>query len=262
MYADAAGRASLTALAPFSPTPRPTSQQEDTGARPGLLPPVEASTEGAATRNPLARDTPPDRTDTQRPDTAETRQSPAELRREQLEIRSLAARDREVRAHEAAHAAVGGSLAGSPSYTYQRGPNGRSYAVAGEVPINLTQDPANPAATLRNAEQVRRAALAPAQPSAQDRRIAAVAMQVAQQAQIALARQVQDGEPGASVTPDAGPPDGEAAGAEDAENQKQDQSLEAARASDRRGERGAQQLAAVERLPDRAAVGALVNQHA
>ncbi|HUH39176.1 MAG TPA: putative metalloprotease CJM1_0395 family protein [Spongiibacteraceae bacterium] len=262
MYADAAGRASLTALAPFSPTPRPTSQQEGTGARPGPLPPVEAATEGAATRNPLTRDTPPDQADTQRPDTAETRQSPAELRREQLEIRSLAARDREVRAHEAAHAAVGGSLAGSPSYTYQRGPNGRSYAVAGEVPINLTQDPANPAATLRDAEQVRRAALAPAQPSAQDRRIAAVAMQVAQQAQVALARQVRDSESGAA--PGSAPPDRDAGRVDGARDQKQSpgqvQSLEAAPTPG--GQQGAQQLAEVQRLRDRAAVGGLINQQA
>ena len=50
-------------------------------------------------------------------------------------IRDLSARDREVRAHEQAHASVGGQYAGAASFTYQRGPNGVSYAVGGEVPI-------------------------------------------------------------------------------------------------------------------------------
>jgi len=49
------------------------------------------------------------------------------------ELAKLKARDREVRAHEAAHTAAAGSLAkGGPSFTFQRGSDGRLYAVGGE----------------------------------------------------------------------------------------------------------------------------------
>lgn len=98
----------------------------------------------------------------------------AELAQMQREIASLAARDREVRAHEQAHMAVGGQYAGAAQYQYERGPDGISYAVAGEVPIDIGRA-ADPQATIEKARTVRRAALAPADPSPQDRRIAAQA---------------------------------------------------------------------------------------
>ena len=99
-----------------------------------------------------------------------------ELSREAEEIRQLQARDQEVRAHEMAHAAIGGTYAGPPTYTYERGPDGRNYAVGGSVSIDVSPVPGDPQATLQKAQQVRAAALAPLQPSAKD-------MQVAQQAQ-------------------------------------------------------------------------------
>ncbi|MBR9910738.1 MAG: catalase [Gammaproteobacteria bacterium] len=102
---------------------------------------------------------------------------------EQQLIRELASRDREVRAHEQAHTAVGGALAGSPVYQFQRGPDGVSYAIGGEVPISIGQVAGDPEATLQNARRVQRAALAPAEPSPQDRRVAAQAAQVERQAQ-------------------------------------------------------------------------------
>jgi hypothetical protein len=55
------------------------------------------------------------------------------------ELAKLKARDREVRAHEAAHSAAAGSLAkGDPSLTFQRGSDGRLYAVGGEVNIDTS----------------------------------------------------------------------------------------------------------------------------
>ena len=99
-----------------------------------------------------------------------------QLSREAEAIRELQMRDREVRAHEMAHAAIGGSYAGPPTYTYERGPDGRSYAVGGSVSIDVSPVPGDPQATLQKAQQVRAAALAPVQPSSKD-------MQVAQQAQ-------------------------------------------------------------------------------
>lgn len=99
--------------------------------------------------------------------------SPEQQRQERVEISELAARDREVRAHEAAHAAVGGQYAGAPSYSFKRGPDGRSYAVAGEVAIDASPIPGDAAATIRKLQTVQRAALAPVDPSAQDQRVAA-----------------------------------------------------------------------------------------
>ncbi|VXB19846.1 SprA-related family protein [Pseudomonas sp. 8AS] len=110
-----------------------------------------------------------------------------QLRQEQQQIASLASRDREVRSHEQAHAAVGGAYAGAPSYTYKRGPDGQIYAVGGEVGIDVSPIPGDPQATLRKMEVVQRAALAPAEPSAQDRRVAAQAQAQASQARAELA---------------------------------------------------------------------------
>ncbi|WP_417513037.1 putative metalloprotease CJM1_0395 family protein [Minwuia sp.] len=88
-------------------------------------------------------------------------------------VRELQARDREVRAHEQAHARVGGQYAGSPEYEFERGPDGRSYAVGGHVSISTSPVPGDPAATVRKMEVVKRAALAPSEPSGQDRSVAA-----------------------------------------------------------------------------------------
>lgn len=101
----------------------------------------------------------------------------------QLVIAELANRDREVRAHEQAHAAVGGVHAGSPTYTYTQGPDGKRYASGGEVGIDVGAIANDPQATITKMEIVIRAALAPAEPSGQDRSVASQA-----QAQLAAAR--------------------------------------------------------------------------
>lgn len=100
---------------------------------------------------------------------------------EREQVRELAARDREVRAHEQAHKAAGGDLAGSPSYEYEQGPDGKRYAVSGEVSISL-RGGNTPEETASNARRVRAAALAPAHPSGQDLAVAASAAQAEQTA--------------------------------------------------------------------------------
>jgi len=111
-------------------------------------------------------------------------------RRDQSLLSRLRARDREVRAHEAAHAAVGGSLVrGGPSYTLQRGPDGRSYAIGGEVQLDTSAVANDPEATLQKSNQIRAAALAPAEPSPQDLRVAANASQLAAKARVDIAVQ-------------------------------------------------------------------------
>ncbi|MBR9871602.1 MAG: hypothetical protein GYB26_10720 [Gammaproteobacteria bacterium] len=102
------------------------------------------------------------------------------------ELSELKARDREVRAHEAAHQAVGGQHAGAISYSYERGPDGAQYAVGGEVPIDVSPVAGDPQATIEKMRVVRAAAMAPAQPSSQDRAVAAQAMQTMLQAQVEL----------------------------------------------------------------------------
>lgn len=90
-------------------------------------------------------------------------------------VTELKARDREVRTHEQAHAAVGRPFTGQPSYTYQAGPDGGRYAVGGEVPIDVSPVEGDPAATIAKMEIVKAAALAPEEPSSADRKIAALA---------------------------------------------------------------------------------------
>ncbi len=101
---------------------------------------------------------------------------------ESQQLQELEARDREVRAHEQAHKAAAGDLAsGGPTYTYQTGPDGQRYAIGGEVKIQLREGN-TPEETVRNMERAKRAALAPGQPSSQDRAVAAEASRLANEA--------------------------------------------------------------------------------
>lgn len=123
-----------------------------------------------------------------RQDTATTSLTDTELR----EVKELAQTDREVRAHEQAHKNVAGAYAGPISYTYEKGPNGQRYAVAGEVPIDLSEED-TPEETVQKMQVVRRAALAPADPSGADRQVAAEAAAKAAQAQSeALAEETKE----------------------------------------------------------------------
>lgn len=94
---------------------------------------------------------------------------------EQLQLAQLKKIDAEVKAHELAHLAAAGAYAkGGIAFQYQRGPDGQSYAVGGEVQID-TSPASSPEATISKMQTVRAAALAPANPSPQDRKVAALA---------------------------------------------------------------------------------------
>lgn len=102
----------------------------------------------------------------------------------QRALQALKQRDREVRQHEQAHLLAAGPFAtGGPRYTYETGPDGQRYAVGGEVPIDLSAVPGDPAATIQKAQTIQRAALAPAEPSGPDLAIAAKAATLVAQAQ-------------------------------------------------------------------------------
>ncbi len=92
----------------------------------------------------------------------------------QLIIQKLRMTERRVIAHEMAHKAVGGRYTGAVHYTYTRGPDGKLYITGGEVSIDTSEEP-DPEATIRKMEIVRAAALAPADPSPQDIRVAEIA---------------------------------------------------------------------------------------
>lgn len=101
-------------------------------------------------------------------------------------IAALSATDRQVRTHELAHMAVGAGLTGGASFIYQVGPDNQRYAVGGEVSIDISPG-SDPEETIARAVQIRAAALAPADPSPQDRKVAALAAQMERAARQELA---------------------------------------------------------------------------
>ncbi|WP_393935756.1 putative metalloprotease CJM1_0395 family protein [Aeromonas rivipollensis] len=98
-----------------------------------------------------------------------------EQQTQQRQLAAFVERDLEVRKHEQAHQMAGGEHAGSPSYQFSQGPDGKRYATGGEVAIDIGAIPGDPAATLAKMQQVRAAALAPAEPSSQDLSVARAA---------------------------------------------------------------------------------------
>lgn len=119
---------------------------------------------------------------------------------EERQVRELKQRDAEVRAHEQAHATAGGPYASAPSYEYTVGPDGKRYAVSGEVKIDASAVPNNPEATVRKMDVVIRAALAPADPSPQDMQVARKAQQERLQAQAEIREQKKQETDGAETS--------------------------------------------------------------
>ena len=109
---------------------------------------------------------------------------------EQKQIDELKARDREVKTHEQAHIAAGGSyVKGGATYDYQTGPDGKQYAVGGSVNIDTSPVDGDPEATIAKAQVVIKAALAPAEPSGQDQKVASAARQMMSEARKELTSQ-------------------------------------------------------------------------
>jgi hypothetical protein len=108
---------------------------------------------------------------------------------QQSEVTELKQRDKEVRAHEQAHQSAGAGLTGAASYTYTTGPDGKRYAIGGEVSIDTSPVRNNPSGTIQKMEKVIAAALAPADPSGQDRAVASQANSTIARAQMDLVQQ-------------------------------------------------------------------------
>ncbi len=113
--------------------------------------------------------------------------------RQRQQLQDLKRRDAQVKAHEQAHLSAAGNLAkGGASFDYETGSDGKRYAVGGEVNIDTSRVSDDPQANLNKAQQIRRAATAPADPSAQDRSVASEAARMEAQARVELSAQVRE----------------------------------------------------------------------
>lgn len=105
-----------------------------------------------------------------------------EEKQDEKTTEKLEDRDREVKIHEQTHKSNGGPYAGSIVYEYQTGPDGKRYAVGGHVDFNVAPE-STPEETIRKADIIYRAALAPDEPSGADRNLAQKAIELKQEAQ-------------------------------------------------------------------------------
>ena len=147
----------------------------------------EASTQNSQNNQNVAGESEKSSAESQNNQTTQKTQTPQQEAATARILAQLKAADREVRAHEQAHMAAGAGITGSASYTYKTGPDGKQYAVAGEVPVD-TSAGRTPEETLIKAQKIRAAALAPAQPSAQDYKVAQTAASMQQSARIEIAQ--------------------------------------------------------------------------
>ena len=109
---------------------------------------------------------------------------------EKAQVEKLRAADAAVRTHEMAHMMAGGQyILRRANFSFVLGPDGKLYAVGGEVQIDTSEVPDDPEATIRKAQAVRRAALAPGNPSPADLQVAAAATRMEFEARMELARQ-------------------------------------------------------------------------
>ena len=119
------------------------------------------------------------------------KQNPQELSEDEKRlVKDLQARDSEVKAHESAHQAAGGGNTGPASFSYQQGPDGKMYAIGGEVSISI-KGGATPQEQMANARSVIAAAMAPSDPSSQDFAVANSARVMEMKAQQKLAKEQQ-----------------------------------------------------------------------
>lgn len=120
-------------------------------------------------------------------------------------VRELQQRDQEVRKHEQRHQTAAGSLAsGGPQYEYVIGPDGKPYAVAGEVHVDTSVPTGSPEKTRQKARQIQNAALAVGDPSSADMAVAAGARRMEVQAGNQLRENSALASPGSTLFRDTG----------------------------------------------------------
>jgi hypothetical protein len=167
----------------------------------------QSSSSSSVTRpdasNPVNHTKPVDKVDSAVPVSEEQQAKQQQQAFEQV-VAQLKSRDREVKAHEQAHLSAAGPYAtGGIKYDYQTGPDGQKYAVGGSVGIDTSPVSGDPEATIQKMRVVQAAAMAPAQPSSQDFKVAAQASQISMQASTEL--QAERAESMASVSDEESP---------------------------------------------------------
>ena len=163
-------------IKPFD-TPKPQGQQahhnmQDKG---GGSPDGSAEEEMEPIFTPFAGDKQLVNADDGDAQKADAKQDAIALLEQQL-LQELSSRDAEVKAHEQSHSTVGGNLAQSPQFSYEKGSDGRRYAVDGEVQIDISLVAGDPLATVNKMKKVYAAAMAPISPSLADIRVASEAL--------------------------------------------------------------------------------------
>jgi len=166
-----------------SPLPKPAASDADTqlGLQPSSNTTDEFRPYGPDGLNKTSRTTDPSSPEQkdQLPSLpVETTQQDPQTRQVIAQLKST---EEKVKAHEAAHKSAGGAATGPISYSYTRGPDGKNYITGGEVPITISSG-RTPQETITRMQQVIQAALAPADPSPQDRAVAAQAAAMQQAA--------------------------------------------------------------------------------
>lgn len=150
------------------------------------------SARGAGTTAAKASQTSPSTTDNaSSASAASATKAPRELTLEQQrQVNELKQIDRAVRAHEQAHIAAGhGVVTSGPNYSFTYGPDGKQYAVGGEVGIDTSPE-SEPEANIGKGQRVQSAALAPAEPSPQDYRVASVGAQLEERGHVELSDRI------------------------------------------------------------------------
>jgi hypothetical protein len=110
----------------------------------------------------------------------------------QRQIASLQQIDRNVRAHEQAHISAGRDvITSTANFSYTYGPDGKQYAVGGEVGIDTSAEK-TPEANIDKGMRIQAAALAPRDPSSQDYRVAAIGTQLEAQGRVDLSQQQRE----------------------------------------------------------------------
>lgn len=117
--------------------------------------------------------------------------SESEQRRIEQEIKDLKQTQENVIKHEQTHKSVGGQYAGAINYSKTSGPDGKQYIVGGEVSIDTSKED-TPQKTITKMQIVRRAALAPADPSGADRAAASEASSKESAARKELSKEMQE----------------------------------------------------------------------
>ncbi|HOL80227.1 MAG TPA: putative metalloprotease CJM1_0395 family protein [Ignavibacteriales bacterium] len=107
-------------------------------------------------------------------------------------LKKLKEIDQKVKNHEVQHQVAAGELYRGTSYSYQRGPDGNQYAVAGEVKIDIQEVQGDPEATVVKMQKVKRAALAPSDPSPQDYSVARQAERIEQKAKLEAQKKLNE----------------------------------------------------------------------